>query len=395
LEARKKRRNLEYIENKKDRKQSKKWKYICLIMAAIMIFIYYQVYILLNYTIGRDVTENQISLYKWMVSKVNKEEVVNKTTELDIAVLGNIKVKGEILKSYSNKGVVDYSGIFENLSFDGYDFTIANLNTSVVLDEKPEGKFYSNNKLIKELKNIDIDLLVTANQELGEQKDKIIEETLKEVSGQGLNYVGSHVNITDKSYYIVDKNDIKVAILAYVDKDYTDNNSLIVYSKKQLNNDIKELKKEKVDCIIAFVDTLRSNQVKVKEEKSSILQEILNEGVDVVISNDTVEQKLYQNTEKTKYIKYSLGDVIGLQETDGSDISGVLEISVKKHVRAEKKKITFEVKEDKTLVALSNSDMTKYKIVDLDKEILNFDEISDKITVAEYNYLKNVKEKLK
>lgn len=395
MESRKKRRNIGYIENKRDKKQNKKSKYICLIMAAVMIFIYYQVYILVNYTIGRDVTESQIWLYKWMVNKVNKEDVENKTTNVDIAVLGNIKVKGELLESYSNRGTVNYSSIFENISFEDYDYTIANLNTSIVLDSKPEGKFYANTKLIKELKNINIDMLVMANQELGIQKEKTIEETLKEIRNNGLNYIGASMNNTSYPYYILDKNDIKIAILAYVDGDYTENSSLNVYNKKQIKEDIKEVKKEKADVIIAFVDTLRSNQNNVKDEKKNRLQDILDEGVDIVISNDVVEQKLYYNTEKTKYIKYSLGDVIGLQEADNGDVSKVLKISVNKEVKDGKMSISFEVDEDKTLVALSNADMTKYKVVDLDKEILNFDETSDKITVAEYKYLKKVKESIK
>lgn len=356
-----------------------------------MIFIYYQVYILFNYTMGKEVTESQISLYKWMISKVNKEEIIDKTTNLEIAVLGNIKARGELLDSYSTKGVVDYSPIFENISFEDYDWTIANLNTSIVLDTKPEGKFYANGKFIKELKNINIDMLVAATQELGKQEDKTIEETLKTVKNYELNYIGARLSNSENSYYIIDKNDIRLATLAYVDEDYTENNSLNVYSKKQLKEDINAAQKEKVDGIIVFIDVLRSNQNKIKEEKKNIMQEILDEGADIVISNDMVEQKLYQNTEKTKYIKYSLGDVIGPQETEGSDISKILKIFVKKEIKEGKANISFKIDEEKTLVALSNSDMTKYKIVDLDKEISNFDETSDKITLAEYNYLKKVK----
>lgn len=391
----KKRRNVEYTENKRNKKQNRKWKYICLVMVLVTVFIYYEVYVLVNYTIGREVTETQISLYKWIVSKVNKEEILNKATDIDIAVLGNIKVRGELLESYSYNGIVDYSNIFGNLSFEEYDYTIASLNTSIVLDAKPEGNFYANSKLIKELKNINIDMLVTANQELGTQKDKVIEETLKEVRNHGLDYIGASINNTNYPYYILDKNNIKIAILAYVDEIYTDNDSLNIYSKKQLKADIKEAKKEKVDGIIVFIDTLRSNHKNAKEEKKKILQEILDEGADIVISNDIVEQKLYKNSEKTKYIKYSLGDVIGLQETEGSDVSKVLNISVKKEYKEGKKNISFQVDEDKTLVALSNEDMTKYKVVDLDEEILNFDETSDKISVAEYSYLKKVKESIK
>lgn len=392
MESRKKRRNSEYIDDKKIKKN--KWKIPCLILLCVMIFIYYQVYILFNYTMGKSVTEDQIALYKWMASKVHSSEEIQKETSLDIAVLGNIKVRNELLDSYEKDGIVDYSSIFENISFEDYDYTIANLNTSIVQDTKPSGEFYANNKLLKELKSIGIDMLVTATKELAEENDKMIKETHESILNEDIKYVGNNINKEDSSYYIIDKNDIKIAVLAYVEADYCENDITNVYSKKVLKEDIKSVNKEDVDGIIVFIDTLRNNQTKIKEDKKELLQEILSEGVDLVISSDTLEQKLYQNTDKTKYIKYSLGDVIGLQDEEGEDISKVLKITVNRKIDNGKENISFEVVEDKTLVALSNSDKTRYKIVDLEKEIENFDETSPRITVAEYNYLLDIKESM-
>jgi len=389
MESRKKRRNTEYIDDKKTK--NNKWKLPCLILLCLMIFIYYQVYILFNYTMGKNVTENQIALYKWMAGKVHSSEKVPKDTSLDIAVIGNIKVRNELLDSYEKGGIVDYSSIFENISFKNYDYTIANLNTSIVQDTKPGGEFYANSKLLKELNGIGIDLLITATKELAEEDNKIIEETHESIVNEDIKYVGNNINKDEASYYIIDKNDIKIAVLSYVEADYCENDITNVYSKKALKEDIKSVNKEEVDLVIVFIDALRSNQTKIKEDKKELLQEILKEGVDLVISSDTLEQKLYQNTDKTKYIKYSLGDTIGLQNEDGEDISKVLKITVNRKIDDGKEDVSFEVIEDKTLVALSNSDKTRYKIVELEKEIEDFDETSPRITVAEYNYLLGIK----
>ena len=141
MSNRKKRRNVQESMSKKN-----KWKWICLVMLIATIVIYYQVFGLIKYTLGRNVTEGQISLYKWVIGYIDKAKDKNKNVEtsLNIAVLGNIKANGRLIDSYSEKGIVNYNSIFNSLSFKEYDYTIANLNTSIVLDAKPEGEFYAN-----------------------------------------------------------------------------------------------------------------------------------------------------------------------------------------------------------------------------------------------------------
>ena len=389
MDSRKKRRN---IENNKDK--NNKWKVISFVLFVFMIFVYYQVYILINYTMGKDVTEKQISLYKWMVSIVNKEEIVEKETSVNIAVLGNIKAKGELIDSYMQDGIVNYDSIFKNIQFEEYDYTIANLNTAIVADTKPNGEFYANNKLIKALKNSHIDMLVTANKELGQESDKTVKETLSAITQQEIEPVGASTSDTNYPYFMLEQNNIKIAILAYVDSEYAQNDSVNVYSKKKFKNAIMEIKKKKADSIIVFFDTLRSETDKYSQEKQEILQEIVEMGANIVISSDTYDQKLYVGNNKSKYIKFSLGDVIGLQEGEDSDTSKVLEIKVIKESKNGKVNKKIEVNDKITLVALSNSNMTRYKVVDLDKEINNFDERTDRITLTEYNYLKKIRQKI-
>ena len=181
-----KRRNIDEKISKNN-----KWKIICLIMVVAMVFIYYQVFGLAKYTLGGNVTEGQIVLYKWMIGNISEEKKEDTETSIDIAVLGNIKAKGTLIDSYNEKGIVDYSSIFGRLSFEEYDYTIANLNTSIVLDTKPEGDFFANSKLIKELKHININMLVTATKELGVQKKETLKDTLDELKNYDMEYVGT------------------------------------------------------------------------------------------------------------------------------------------------------------------------------------------------------------
>lgn len=372
--------------NNVEKKKNNKWKGIFFVLLFVTIFIYYQVFVLFKYTTGKTVTESQMSVYKWIASIVNKTEDINQEGTLKIGVVGNIAISNEVTEEYIENG--NYDNIFSNISFGDNDFNIANLNTVITKSVNSNYSYIATTSLLDSLKGIDIDLLNISTKELAAQKSDKLSEITSNIKAKDINYVGG----LDKTYYILEKNGVKVAILSYVGEDYSKDNGLTEFSSERLEKDLKEIKEYDVDCTILFIDTLRSNSSDIKEKKENKLKKILEENVNIIISNDSVEQSLETvqgKGSKTKYIKYALGDVIGVQEYEKSDISKTLEISVEKKA----KEVTISVKEDKTLVALSNEAKTKYKIVDLEKEIKQYNAGStNNITEAEYKYLCEIKE---
>lgn len=372
--------------NNVEKKKNNKWKGIFFVLLFVTIFIYYQVFVLFKYTTGKTVTESQMSVYKWIASIVNKTENINQEGTLKIGVVGNIAISNEVTEEYIENG--NYDNIFSNISFGDNDFNIANLNTVIAKSINSNYSYIATTSLLDSLRGIDIDLLNISTKELAAQKTDKLSEITSNIKAKDINYVGG----VDKAYYILEKNGVKVAILSYVGEDYSKDNGLTEFSFERLGKDLKEIKEYDVDCTILFIDTLRSNSSDIKEEKENKLKKILGENVNIIISNDSVEQSLETvqgKGNKTKYIKYALGDVIGVQEYEKSDISKTLEISVEKKA----KEVTISVKEDKTLVALSNEAKTKYKIVDLEKEIKQYNAGStNNITEAEYKYLCEIKE---
>lgn len=372
--------------NNVEKKKNNKWKGIFFVLLFVTIFIYYQVFVLFKYTTGKTVTESQMSVYKWIASIVNKTEDINQEGTLKIGVVGNIAISNEVTEEYIENG--NYDNIFSNISFGDNDFNIANLNTVITKSVNSNYSYIATTSLLDSLKGIDIDLLNISTKELAAQKSDKLSEITSNIKAKDINYVGG----LDKTYYILEKNGVKVAILSYVGEDYSKDNGLTEFSFERLEKDLKEIKEYDVDCTILFIDTLRSNSSDIKEKKENKLKKILEENVNIIISNDSVEQSLETvqgKGSKTKYIKYALGDVIGVQEYENSDISKTLEIIVEKKA----KEVTISVKEDKTLVALSNEAKTKYKIVDLEKEIKQYNAGStNNITEAEYKYLCEIKE---
>lgn len=375
--------------NNVEKKKNNKWKGIFFVLLFVTIFIYYQVFVLFKYTTGKTVTESQMSVYKWIASIVNKTEDINQEGTLKIGVVGNIAINNAVTEEYIENGSGNYDNIFSNISFGDNDFNIANLNTVIAKSINSNYSYIATASLLDSLRGIDIDLLNISTKELAAQKSDKLSEITSNIKAKDINYVGG----VDKAYYILEKNGIKVAILSYVGEDYSKDNGLTEFSSERLEKDLKEIKEYDVDCTILFIDTLRSNSSDIKEEKENKLKKILEENVNIIISNDSVEQSLETvqgKGSKTKYIKYALGDVIGVQEYEKSDISKTLEITVEK----KEKEVTISVKEGKTLVALSNEAKTKYKIVDLEKEIKQYNAGStNNITEAEYKYLCEIKEK--
>lgn len=376
--------------NRVEDKSKNKWKYIFYIVFVLMVFVYYQVFVLLKYTTGKTVTERQMSVYKWVASIVHKTEEVEQSNSLKINVVGNILVSKEVTEEYTENELSTYRNIFSNISFEEYDFNIANLNTAILKNASNNIKYNATTSLLDSIEDMNINLLVLSNKELSSQKADKITETENNIKAKNIGYIGT--DTSSNPWYVLDKNGIKVGILSYIGSDYSKDNGLVEFNTERLKKDLKDIKSKEIDCIVVFVDTLRSNKESVNKEKEKELQELLNENVDIVISNDSVEQKLEEvsgKDGKTKYIKYGLGDVIGPQNYENTDISKTLKITIEK----ENKKVSVNVKEDKTLVALSNEAKTKYKIVDLEKAIKEYSGGNkNNITEAEYKYLCEIKE---
>ena len=391
MESRKGRRNINYQENKP--KGKNKWRLICLISLILMILIYNQVYILYKYTTGQSVTEKQIALYKWMTSIISSEEEIHDSS-IEIGVLGNILLSDTLKESYIENQETDFSGIFKYITLANYDFTIASLDMNILESDK----INISKELCDELKKLNVDLLNIATKNIGNSNNNEVESTLSSLKKYSISYIGTIASNDDKNYFIINKNDIKIAVLSYVGEEYANNNDVMVYSPKQLENDLEEIRKEKVDGTILFIDTLRSNEPELKNSKKEILKEILDKDIDIVISNDTVVQDIYNKKDKEnnkKYIVYSLGDFIGEQREENSDISKLLKISVNKKTEKGESKVEFDVTFEKTFVALSNNERTKYKLVDLEKEINSYrEDVEGNVTTAEYYYLLDIKEKI-
>lgn len=386
MESRKGRRNIRYKEE--ETKGKNKWKLICLISLVFMILIYNEVYILFKYTTGQNVTEKQIRLYKWVTSLRSDEAEVTGEGKLDIAILGNIVLSDKLQKSYVSNNKSNIDEVFKHVKLSGYDYTVVNLDMNLNND-------ITTKEIINEFHRLKINMLNIANEGLAYSEKQDIDETVNVIKENNMDYVGTKKQ--DKNYYILEKNNIKIAFLSYVSDEYGKNTNINIYSNKQLDKDLEEIKKEKVDGTILFIDILRSNKEKVDEDKKDVLKQILEKDIDVIVSSDTVVQEMYTKKEgqKSKYIVYSLGDFIGLQKNKDSDISKLLKISINKKKEDGSIKTTFDVRFDNTFVALSNSEVTKCKVVDLEKEIKEFNETEvGNITMAEYHYLLNVKENL-
>lgn len=389
MESRRNRRNVSYIDENKNKK-SNKWKWICLISFVLMIIIYNQVYILLKYTTGQSVTEQQIALYKWITSMTTGEAEVSEEGNINVAILGNILLSDKLQENYISNNKSEIREIFKYVDLNEYDYTIANLDMTM------DKNNVTSEELFKEFNRLNINILNVATNGLSYSTKNEIKETIDMIKQNDMKCIG--IQTEEENFYIIEKDNIKIALLSYIGNENKEIDSLNKYSSKQLDKDLKKIEKQNVDGTILFIDTLRSNLEDVEEDKKTLLKEILEKDIDVVISNDTIVQEIYSKKHEgsNKYIVYSLGDFIGHQKQQNSDVSKLLKISINKKKQDGKVKTIFDVSFDKTFVALSNKDVTKCKIVDLEKEIKEYNEQqAGNITTAEYHYLLDIQENIK
>ena len=71
-----KRRNKKHEDNGRSVRNKGKWKIAIIFQLLLMVFIYYEVYVLFRYTTGKSVTEKQMAVYKYISSIINSSKEV-------------------------------------------------------------------------------------------------------------------------------------------------------------------------------------------------------------------------------------------------------------------------------------------------------------------------------
>lgn len=416
----------EYVENTNYQNQNGKKKKNgtkkLIIWLIIFIFVFIQTFDLVLYTIGKK-DKSKMWLYNsvnsvvnYITSKTKKQEVITEY-EVSVAALGDIYSNKTLLKAYKTNNGYDFSTSFSNIkeTLKKYDLVIGSVNAPIV-DNSVISKSTLNllpTDITKSLKDLNVSVVVAATSNINNNGISGINTTISSLKSNNIEYVGINNN-KEPQPVIIEKNNIKIGIVSYLTdsskKLTTEAKRLVsVFSEEKVRTDVKYLKSENVDYIIAYIDSIGTGTSLVSSTKKQAVETLIQNDIDIIIgSGNLVIQENFQDvvetsTEKNKHIYavYSLGSFIGENDTAKESVSMIANFKLNK-------KITDVVEKKKTISTSVTYNMfiedpiLLYTYLDDEIEVYTLDEIFEKYNTDKsifktntYNELVEIRDSVK
>lgn len=258
----------------------------------------------------------------------------------------------------------NYDYIFGGAS--GYlqaaDYAVCTLETT--LPETTEYTGYPNFKspagLAASLKNIGIDLISTATNHCMDAYQAGLKETLDVLDDNGLAHVGTYRSPSEREessgIYAAEINGISVAFLSYtlgtgdhsIDSfsyavnvfytDYLTDKSVINY--ELIKSDMEAARALNTDIIAVMMHWGTEYYTSPIADQYELADVLFAEGADIIVGGHThtlqpieVREVVCEDgSTKTGYICYSLGNFVSCQNDEGTNLTAVLNVSVKKNL---------------------------------------------------------------
>ena len=328
--------------------------------------------------------------------------------KVSMSVIGDIMFHNSQYKDAYKDGKYDFSYVFEDIKqyIENSDIAIGNLETTFAGEQKGYSSYPNFNTpevLAKDLKELGIDVLSTANNHSLDTGYKGIESTIDYLDDAGIAHMGTYkFEVAQNEILIQEVNGMKIAFLAYT---YGTNGIAIPNGKEYCINLIdKELifkhlkiaKKQKPDVICVNMHWGEEYQITPNNEQKELADFLFENGVDIILgSHPHVLQEMENKTivlpdgnEKNGFVIYSLGNFMSGQDKENTRNSIILMFDIVKNGRTEK--ISIENISYVPIYTFTSPKYKNYKLLDIKKTISMYESGAD-ITIGEnyYNLLKS------
>ena len=189
-------------------------------------------------------------------------------TRVKVSVVGDIMVHMHQLKAAKEPdGTYDFTGVFQDIKpyLEEADIAMGNLETTISTDEigfTAYPRFRSPESLIEALKKAGFNVLTTANNHSLDGVEFGVENTLDKLDEHGILHTGTARSPEEQDQILmIEKNDIKIAIIAYtygtngmegsVNKDKLSYMVNYLNDTSKIEGDINRAKEEGAEFIIA------------------------------------------------------------------------------------------------------------------------------------------------
>jgi hypothetical protein len=267
------------------------------------------------------------------------------TTRLSLLFLGDIMQHDSQIKAAYNEGTTrntyDYSSCFQFVKpyIESVDLAIGNLELTLAGPPyKGYPQFSAPDELAIELKDMGMDVLVTANNHSLDRGRKGVDRTIEMLDSLKILHTGTFRDTVDRMNdypLIIEKNGFKLALLNYT---YGTNgiavtkpNVVNMLDTALIRKDIVKAKEANPDFIIVFTHWGQEYQSQPSTQQKRITEFCFANGAQLVIgSHPHVLQPMEWRKEKNQLVTYSLGNFVSGQRDRYKNGGAMVQVNLTK-----------------------------------------------------------------
>ena len=338
----------------------------------------------------------------------NENIVIPKDETIDIAVIGDIMChNSQYIDAYDKTSeTYDFSYVFDDIKqyIESADFAIGNLETTLAGNKIAYSGYPTFNTpevMATDLKELGVDLVSTTNNHCVDKGLIGIENTIDELDKVGLLHTGTYKSEAESNKLLtVDVKGIKIGVVAYT---YGTNGlptpneySVNLISDEKIISDLSKMKEKNVDLTIAIMHWGEEYQTSPNKEQDRLANLLFENGVDIILGGhphvlqkmEKREITLEDGSKKDGFIIYSLGNFISGQVKENTKQSVILNLQVTKHAEGDKK-ISIDSANYVPIYMYDKKEGKRFKLLDIEKEINDYDSGKNNISSSLYNTLKS------
>ena len=301
----------------------------------------------------------------------------------------------------------DFSYVYDNIKdyTSSADITIGSLETTFAGEDRGYSNypvFNSPDSLATGLKDIGVDVISLAGNHALDYGYSGICRTIDVLDNVGISHLGTYKSAEDQNKILIkDVKGVKIAFINYTygtngipvpsDKPYC----LNLIDKDLISKQIKQAKEQNVDMIVACMHWGTEYKTSANDEQKELADFLFKSGVDIILGNhphviEPMEKKtitLDDGSTKDVFVVYALGNFTADQRAEITRDSAILNLDITKDSDG---KILINKVSYVPIYMYKNSatKVHKFKILDIEKSIANFDSGDTSIGSSVYSNLK-------
>ena len=355
-------------------------------------------------------SEENISRYNENIQNEELEEE-KEDTVINIVGIGDTLCHSQNFKDAydSSTGNYDFSPMFKNITkyFDNATIAVGNLETTLAgADRGYSGYpcFNSPEELARDLKEMGIDILTTANNHCLDTGYTGLVSTLDTLDKYGVLHTGTSRSIEEQNTILYqDLNGIKTAFLCYTygtngipvpsGREYSVNLIDKTFIKEQLD----KAKEEGAELICVSMHWGAEYRLKPTAEQEDLAEFLIKNGADIILGNhahvpEPMEMKevtLDDGTTREGFVIYSMGNFFSAQTQNYTRDTLILNVEVRKD--GETGKISIDKATYTPVYVYDNGTSAKdrYELLDIEKIISDYEAGNSNYSTSMYNLMRS------